>query len=73
MHVQLPCSYRGPIGPYVGAIPGGSSLLRTRPALSREGSRVEVFYCHRLTSKTKDPPYGNSHFPKTGFGPSFLP
>ena len=39
MHVQLPCSYRGPIGPYMGAIPGGSSLLRTRPALSREGSR----------------------------------
>ena len=38
MHVQLPCSYRGPIGPYMGAIPGGSSLLRTRPALSREGS-----------------------------------
>ena len=39
MHVQLPCSYRGPIGPYMGAIPGGSSLLRTRPARSREGSR----------------------------------
>ena len=34
---------------------------------------VEVKYCYRLTSKTKDPPYGNSHFLKTGFGPSFLP
>jgi hypothetical protein len=32
---------------------------------------VEVFYCHRLTSKTKDPPYGNSQFLKTGFCPSF--
>ena len=34
---------------------------------------VEVFYCYRLTAKTKDPPYGNSHFLKTGFGPPFCP
>ena len=32
---------------------------------------VEVFYCYRLTSKTKDPPYGNSQFLKTGFCPPF--
>ena len=34
---------------------------------------VEVKYCHQPRAKTKDPPYGNSHFLKTGFGPSFLP
>ncbi len=34
---------------------------------------VEVKSCHELTAKTKDPPYANSHFLKTGFGPTFLP
>jgi len=32
---------------------------------------VEVFYCHRLTAKTKDPPYANSHFLISGYFPSF--
>ena len=52
--------------------PGPSAPLN-RSGSSRTGGAVEVKYCYRLTSKTKDPPYGNSHFLKTGFGPPFLP
>ena len=38
-----------------------------------DGGGVEVKYCHQPRAKTKDPPYANSHFLKTGFCPPFLP
>ena len=52
---------------------GAGAPARFRAGDALGGREVEVFYCYRLTAKTKDPPYGNSHFLKTGFCPPFLP
>ena len=52
--------------------PGDLRRPREGPRIAQgDHPGVEVFYCHQLTAKTKDPPYANSHFLKTGFCPSF--